>query len=302
MPAAQPPAQPGDWSTAQVRRLQILSSRLVTGLFAGEYRSVFRGMGIEFEEVRAYQPGDDVRRIDWNVTARTGHPFVKQYVEARELSVMLLLDRSASLDNTTPRATKGHVAAEVCALLAFAAEHSHDRVGLLTFTDRVEHYVAPAKGIRHTRRLLAEALQPPTGRGTRLASALDYLQRVQRRRSILFIISDFQSDDFLLPLAAAARQHDVVAVSVSDPLDDEMPNAGLLWLDDAETGTRRLVDTGAPAVRRAWQAQAATRQDELRRTLSVAGVEHLTIASDRPPVRALEQFFRGRQRRRHHGT
>jgi uncharacterized protein (DUF58 family) len=283
----------------QVRRLQILSSRLVTSMFAGEYRSVFRGRGIEFEEVREYQPGDDIRGIDWNVTARSGHPYVKQYIEEREMTVMLLLDRSASLDCATPRITKSHLAAEVCSLLAFAAARSHDRVGLLSFTDRIERYLPPAKGTRHAQRLIAEALQPPTSssRGTDLAGALDYLGRVQRRGCMLFIVSDFLSGDFRLALAAAARRHDVVAVSVTDPLDASLPDVGLLQVVEAETGVRRLVDTGNATVRQAWKQQAAMRQAELRGEFSTAGIAHLTVSTDRSPIHALDRFFRDRQRR-----
>lgn len=297
MSSGQIPDQSAAWSAAQVRRLQILSSRLVSSIFAGEYRSIFRGRGIEFEEVREYQPGDDVRSIDWNVTARCGRVFMKQYVEEREMTVMLLLDRSASLDCVSPRATKNRVAAEICALLAFAAARSHDRVGLLSFTDRVERYLPPAKGARHARRVIAEALQAPAGRSTDLAGALDYLGRVQRRGCILFIISDFLSADFRLSLAGAARRYDVVAVSVTDPLDEELPDVGLLQMADAETGGRRLVDTSNSSVRQAWQQQAVMRQAELSRALSAAGIEHLRVATDSSPIQALVRFFHSRQRR-----
>ncbi len=294
-----PPDRPDRaWPAAEVRRLEILSARLVTSIFAGEYRSVFRGRGIEFEEVREYQPGDDVRGIDWNVTARAGRPFVKQYVEEREMTVMLLLDCSASLDSATPHRAKGSVAAETCALLALAAARSHDRVGLLTFTDRVEGYLPPAKGSRHARRLIAELLrESPVGRGTDLAGALGYLDRVLRRASILFVVSDFLADDFRLPLAAAARRHDVVAVSVTDPLDGELPEAGLMRARDAETGMRRLVDSGDARVRRVWREHAAARRAALRQTLAAAGVEQFSVATDTPPVQALTRFFHSRRRR-----
>lgn len=304
IPAAHPTTHPAahrqdrPWPAAELRRLEILSSRLVTSIFAGEYRSVFRGRGIEFEEVREYQPGDDIRGIDWNVTARAGRPFVKQYVEEREMTVMLLLDQSASMKRDTPRQTKDRVAAELCALLAFAAARSNDRIGLLSFTDRIEHYLAPAKGARHARRLIAEVLRAsPAGRGTDLAGALDYLERVLRQRSILFLVSDFVSADFRVPLAAAARRHDVVAISVSDTLDEELPAAGLLRLADAETGAPRLVDSGDARVRQAYRAHAASRRDALSRVLASAGVEHLVVPGDGSPVQALTRFFHGRQRR-----
>jgi uncharacterized protein (DUF58 family) len=287
------------WSAAQVRRLRIVASRLVTGIFAGEYRSAFRGRGIEFEEVREYQPGDDIRNIDWNVTARSGRPFVKQYAEEREMTVMILLDRSPSLACATPRGTKSRVAAEIAALLAFAATRSNDRVGLLTFSDRIEHYLPPAKGPRHAQRLVAELQrQPSAGPGTDLAGALDYLDRVQRRGAILFLISDFLADDFFLPLATVARRHDVVAISVLDPLDFELPAVGLLQVADAETGARRLIDSSDAAVRRAYRNHAATRRAEIGQVLSKAGVERLDVASDAAPAKALARFFHGRRRRR----
>jgi uncharacterized protein (DUF58 family) len=293
------PARPSSWPAADIRRLQILSSRLVTSIFAGEYRSVFRGRGIEFEEVRDYQPGDDIRSIDWNVTARTGRPFVKQYVEEREMTVMLVVDRSASLDCAGPRGAKSRVAAEICALLAFAAVRSHDRIGLLSFTDRIESYVPPAKGSRHAQRLIAEVLrQAPAGRGTDVAGALDYLQRVLHRGSILFLISDFIAPEFRLPLAAAARRHDVVAVSVTDPTDDELPTEGLLRVVDAETGTRRLVDANDAAVRAAYRRRAAEARTKLAQALTAAGVDHLAVATGTAPVHALTGFFHRRQRRR----
>ena len=298
MPVLGRRAPPSPWSAADARRLQILSSRLVTGIFAGKYRSVFRGRGIEFEEVRDYQPGDDIRSIDWNVTARSGRPFVKLYAEEREMTVMILLDRSASLACDTPRAAKSRVAAEVCALLIYAALRSNDRVGLMTFTDRIERYVPPARGARHARRLVAEVLQPPPGgQGTDLAAALNYLDKVQRRGTILFILSDFFAAGFSRPLAAAARRHDVVAISLTDPADAWLPDAGLLQVADVETGYRRLVDSGDAGVCEAYRRHAAVRQADLEQTFSAAGVEHLAIGTDTPPVQALTRFFLGRQRR-----
>lgn len=291
------PAAPA-WPSAELRRLEILSARLVTSLFAGEYRSVFRGRGIEFEEVREYQPGDDVRSIDWNVTARAGRPFIKQYVEEREMSVMLLLDQSASLNCATPRRGKSRVAAEVCALLSFAAARSHDRVGMMTFTDRVERYLPPGKGMRHAQRLMAEVLvRTPTGQGTDLAQALDYLERVLRRSSTLFIISDFLAGDFRLPLVAAARRHDVVAVFITDALDEALPDVGLMRVEDAETGRLRLIDTSAPRVRKAFREQAMARRQSLRQALASAGVEVLSMDTATSTAQTLVRFFQGRRQR-----
>ncbi len=292
-----PPLRPASWSAADIHRLQILSSRLVTSIFAGEYRSVFRGRGIEFEEVREYQPGDDIRSIDWNVTARAGRPFIKQFVEEREMTVMILLDQSPSMACPTARGGKNRLAAEIAALLIFAATRSHDRVGLLGFTDRIERYLPPAKGLRHAQRLLAEALRPPIGQGTDLAGALNYLERVQRRGSILFLISDFLSADFRLPLTAAARRHDLVAVSVHDAADAELPVTGRVRAGDAETGARRLFDAGDARVRQAYREHAARRQARLKDALAAAGVEHLAVGTDVSPVQALTRFFLGRQRR-----
>lgn len=294
-----PPHRPGPaWPAAELRRLEILSSRLVTSLFAGEYRSVFRGRGIEFEEVREYQPGDDVRSIDWNVTARAGRPFVKQYVEEREMTVMLLLDQSASLECATSRRSKSRMAAEVCAILSFAAARSHDRLGMLAFTDRVECYVPPGKGMRHAQKLVAEVLlKPPAGTGTDLAMALDYLERVHRRGCILFILSDFHSGDFSLPLAAAARRHDVVAVAFADPLDEALPDAGLLRVKDAETGDLLLIDTGDAGVRQSYREHALARRESLEQSLAAAGVELLVMDTETSPLQALVRFFHRRRQR-----
>ena len=289
--------KPSSWLDSEIRRLRIRSSRLVTSIFAGEYRTAFRGRGIEFEEVREYQPGDDIRSIDWNVTARSGRPFVKQFVEEREMTVMILLDQSASLAGSTPRGTKSQVAVEICALLALAAARSNDRVGLMTFTDRIERYLAPAKGPRHAQRLMAELQRSPGGQGTDLAAALTYLQRVQRRASILIIVSDFLSADFRLPLLAAAKRHDVLAVSVTDPVDADLPDLGLLRVVDAETGRCRLIDTGDGKVRAAYREHAARRQTDVARLFDAAGLEHLVVGSDTSPVQVLTRFFTDRQRR-----
>jgi len=298
-PAAPAPAEPAErsWSAAEVRRLRVLSSRLVTGSFAGEYRSVFRGRGIEFEEVREYQPGDDIRSIDWNVTARTGRPYVKQFVEEREMTVLLLLDRSASLDCPGPRGPKSGVAAEVCALLAFAAARSNDRVGLLTCTEQVEQFIPPGKGVRQAERIVASLFsRHPAGRGTDLSGALDYLNRVSRRGATLCIVSDFQSGDFRSQLAAAARRHDVVAVLISDQHDRELPEVGLLQVVDPESGSRRLIDAGSPGVREQYRLEAAARRDGLLRGFAAAGVHCLELSTGAPPIHSLARFFHSRQR------
>lgn len=291
-------ATPGaGWRAAEIRRLQIQSSRLVTGIFAGAYRSVFRGRGLEFQEVREYQPGDDVRCIDWNVTARAGRPYLKLFVEERDLTVLIFLDRSASLDCPTPRGPKSRTAAEACALLALAAARNHDRVGLLTCSDRVERYLPPAKGGRQAQRIVAELFSgKPAGLGTDLAGALDYLDRVCRRPSTLCIVSDFQCGDLRLPLAALARRHDVVALQVTDDSDLELPDAGLLQVVDPERGTRRLLDAGAPRVRSAYRQQAAARRKQLLRDFAAAGVRVLELKNGHPPIHALVRFFQAGRR------
>jgi len=285
------------WSAADIRRLQVHSSRLVTSIFAGEFRSTFRGRGIEFETVREYQPGDDVRCIDWNVTARSGRPFVKQFVEEREMTVMLLLDRSASLECPSPHGPKSRVAAEISALLAFSAVRSNDRIGLLTFSNHVDSFVPPGKGKRHAQRLIAEIVERPGSGGTGLAGALDYLQRVVRRPAIVFIISDFVCSDIQSPLASVARRHDVVAVAISDPHDLQIPEAGLLQVTDPETGRRRLIDTASAPVVQAFAGQAARRRNLLHQAVNAAGAELLTVSTTSPPVHAMIGFFQRRQRR-----
>lgn len=297
MPASKPLDAASSWSAADVRRLEVRASHLVTSIFAGAYRSVFRGRGIEFEEVREYQPGDDIRTIDWNVTARSGRPFVKRFIEEREMTVMILLDQSASLDCRTRRRAKRSQAAEICALLSFAAIRSNDRVGLISFTDRIESYIPPAKGSRHARRLIAALAQSPQGRGTDLAAALSYLERVQRRRAVLFLVSDFLAADFRLPLAAVSRRFEVIAVSLTDTIDEELPAIGLVRVVDPETGARHLVDAGAAAVRESYRKHAEMRRTALAQVFADAGVEHLIVDGSIPPVESLGRFFDCRRRR-----
>ncbi|ACH38825.1 VWFA superfamily protein, DUF58-containing [Citrifermentans bemidjiense Bem] len=284
-------------SPDQLRRLRVLSSRLVTGLFAGEYRSVFKGRGMEFEGVREYQPGDDVRNIDWNVTARAGRPFLKQFVEERELNLMLLVDRSASLACPTPRGAKSRLAAEAAALLALAAAKSNDRVGLITCSDRVESFIPPAKGARQAQRIVASlSCNASSGGGTDLAAALDYLARVARRAGTLCIVSDFLSPDFSRELAAVARRHEVVALVVTDPSDFELPNGGLLDLSDEESGRCSLIDSASPKVRRFFREAALERRARLLESFASLGVKHLELSTTEPPLHALVRFFQGNRR------
>lgn len=282
----------------QIRRLHLLSSRMATSIFAGDYRSVFRGRGIEFEELREYLPGDDVRSIDWNVTARLGAPHVRRFVEEREMTVVILLDVSPSLSFGTGETLKSRTAAEVAALLAGAALRNNDKVGLLLFTDRIELYLPPRKGSRHLFRMIREALcLKPAGRGTDIAGALEYLQRVVKRSATLFLISDCAAPEFSAPLRRAAARHDLVAVALTDPAELDLPDAGLMLLEDPETGATSLVDTADPEVRHRYRGNGAALVAARRALFRSAGVDCVEMAPGGSPFRTLAGFFRQRERR-----
>ena len=284
---------------AQIRRIEIRARRLASTLLAGDYRSVFRGSGIEFAEAREYVAGDDVRLIDWNVTARMGTPWVKHYVEEREINVVSVVDLSASQLAARPLSGRLGVAAQVCALLSFAAAYNNDRTGLLTFSDRVERFVPPARGTRHVLRLVRDILfHPPPHSGTDLAAALDYLTRVLRRRSIVFLLSDFFDAGYEQSLRTLARRHDVVAISLVDPLDLALPDAGMIEVEDAESGERVLVDSSSAGVRRRFRQHALERADQRRNTLAAAGVEEIELRLDEDYVAPLLRYFRRRAARR----
>ena len=286
---------------AQVRRLELRSRRLTRGIIAGEYASVFKGRGVEFADVRPYQYGDDVRTIDWRVTARTGSAYVRRYVEERQLTVMLLVDRSASDAFGTRRRTKAELATELCAVLALMAAQTHDRVGAMIFTDRVEHFVPPAKGPRHALRLVRELVaHEPRGTGTDLVPALEYLHRVTRRRAVVFICSDWIAQGYETALATIASRHDTVAVQLADPRERELPDAGLVALSDPETGRWRYVDTSDSRVRSRVRAAARERDAELARSLRRLGADVIRLDTDRGFVAPLLAFFRARERVRRH--
>jgi len=281
-----------------VRKIQIRTSHLVSDLFAGQYQSVFKGRGMEFAEVRLYQPGDDVRTIDWNVTARTGVPHVKRFAEERELTVMLLVDASASTLFGSVRQTKQSLAAELGALLAFSAITNNDKVGLVMFSDRIELALPPRKGNRHVLRVIRDILSlAPQGRGTDIAGALEHLRHVTKRRCVVFVISDFLTPGWKRALRIASRRHDVIAVALEDPREAEMPNVGLVELEEAETGERYVVDTGDARVRAELTRQAARARDERERTLRSADVDTIVVSTDRPYTQAILRFFRMRERR-----
>ncbi len=282
----------------RVRRLEIRTRRLVEESLAGSYHSVFRGRGMEFSEVREYEVGDDVRTIDWNVSARIGHPFVKKFTEERELTVMLLVDASASQRFGTERATKLQTIAEISALLAFSAIRNEDRVGLLLFTDDVEKFLPPRKGREHTLRVLREVLALETrGRGTSVRRALEFLRGVVTKRAVVFLLSDFQDSGYERLLRVAARKHDLVAISVRDPREGLLPPVGLVSVEDPETGEVVLVDAGSAGVRRLYAEQAERRRLELQETMRRNGIDLLQIDTGSPYDTPLVRFFHERARR-----
>jgi len=282
-----------------VRKIQIRTSHLVSDLFAGQYQSAFKGRGMEFAEVRPYLPGDEVRTIDWNVTARTGSPYVKRFAEERELTVMLVVDASASTRFGSAKRFKQELAAEVAALFAFSAITNNDKVGLIIFSDRIELALPPRKGNRHVLRVIREILNHTAqGRGTDIPAALDYLNRVTRRRCVTLLLSDFLAPDLRRPLTVANRRHDLIAVVLEDPRDVELPAIGLVSLEDPETGEWVLVDTSDARVRSAFHEERTRAREERDHFLRSLGIDAIALHTHRPYVQALMQFFRRRERRR----
>ncbi|HXH29162.1 MAG TPA: DUF58 domain-containing protein [Candidatus Polarisedimenticolia bacterium] len=282
----------------RVRRIEIRTNRLVNESLAGEYHSVFKGRGMEFSEVREYQFGDDIRTIDWNVTSRMGHPYVKKHVEERELTVILLVDFSASGQFGTRRRFKREIEAEICALLAFSAIKNSDRVGLIAFTDRIEKFLTPRKGKDHVLRVIREVLYfRPQGRATDIGGALQHLYRTITKRSVVFVISDFLGTGYESPLRVAARKHDVIAITVTDPREEDLPPIGLLDLEDAETGATVVVNSSSRSTRdqvRRWAAERRAARESLFRS---TGVDALELFTDRPYDVPLIRFFHRRARR-----
>lgn len=286
----------------KIRYIQIYTSKAVNDVLAGEYHSVFKGQGMEFDEVRAYQPGDDIRTIDWNVTARTGHPYVKRYVEEREITVFFLVDLSASGSFGSSAKLKNEIAAEFCALLAFSAIKNNDKVGLIVFTDTIELFIPPAKGTSHVLRLIRELLYFDSGHkqqssGTNIGLALDYLGRVLHKRGVVFLVSDFLDQDYEKSLGVLARRHDLIGVTVSDPREDILPDVGLLEIQDAESGATVLVDTGSREVRRRYENLAAQRKEKLANHFKSTGIDHIQLFTDRDYVLDLIKFFRKRMKK-----
>ena len=313
----------------RVREIQVRTGRQVADVLAGEYVSVFKGRGMEFDEVRPYVPGDDVRSIDWNVTARTGEPYIKRYVEERQLTLMLMADVSASQDFGSTTRSKREATAELCALLAFSATRNDDKVGLALFHSDIEQYIPPRKGQKHALRVVREVLaheeeqaaasqvqvgwwqrlrgfwvQTTAGRrprspreATDLGFALEFLMRVTKRRTICFVVSDFLDDNYEHAMVAANTKHDVIAVLVTDPVELEVPDVGLVALRDAETGETRVVDTGSKAFRDEARARASTRVEHLASRFASLGIDFIHVDAAGDVVDPLVRFFRMRERR-----
>ena len=283
----------------KVRRIELRTSRLVDNMLAGSYHSAFKGRGMEFEEVRQYQIGDDVRTIDWNVSARFGEPFVKLYREERELTVMLVVDVSASQHFGTQEQFKDELVAEICATLSISAIRNNDKVGLICFSDRIEAYIPPRKGSKHVLRVIRELLAlEPEGRGTDLGGALEFLGKIQKKRSIVFLVSDMQDKNWQKPLQIANRRHDVVAVSTEDIAETDLPNVGLIRIENPESGLTQVIDTSNKRVRRAWTQLAEERRIAVEQTLRRCKVDQIRIKTGEPFTNALRKFFRRREARR----
>lgn len=283
----------------KVREIEIYTRRLVNDTLAGEYHSVFKGRGMEFLEVREYQPGDDIRSIDWNVTARMGHPFVKLHIEERELTIFFLVDTSASGNfGTVNNRMKGELAVELCAILAFSAIRNNDKVGLITFTDTVEKYIPPKKGKNHVLRVMRELLYfQPQGRGTNLQAALEYLNTMLKRKAVVFLVSDFIASGYEQALRVTSRKHDVIPVTITDPRELELPNVGFVELEDAETGERIMLDTFDPEVRKAYRALALQTQADRERIFRSMKLDVIDIRTDQPYLQTLISFFHKRASR-----
>lgn len=282
----------------KIKNIHIHANHVVNDVFAGEYESAFRGRGMQFEEVREYTPGDDVRDIDWNVTARFGHPFVKVYREERELTIMLLVDVSSSCRFGTCEQFKQELAAEIASVLAFAATKNNDRVGLVIFSDRIEKCIPPKKGTNHVWRLIREVLgHRAFSSRTDIAAALTFLNRIARRRATVFLISDFIAQGYEKALRITAGRHDLIALSITDPREMELPDAGMIELRDAETGENMLVDTSSAAVRAGYRQQSEALRRARLALFRSTGVDCIEVAGDRPYIDPIMKFFRMREKR-----
>lgn len=285
---------------AKVGKIRILTNRLIDDQLSGDYHSTFKGQGVEFDEVRPYVPGDDVRTIDWNVTARTGEPFIKRFSEERELTIMFLVDISGSQTYGSVSRSKAELAAEVTALLALTAIKNQDKIGLVLFSDKIVKYIPPRKGRQPVMRIVREVLaaEEEAVGGTDLAGAIRFLNGVQKRKCVVFLVSDFQDSGYEKLLRVVARRHDVVCVSVCDPAERQLPDAGLAELEDPETGELVLVDTSDRSVREAFAAKAAEEEEALLRFFNRSGIDHLSLSTDKSYINEIRALFKRRARKR----
>jgi uncharacterized protein (DUF58 family) len=279
----------------KVRKIEIKTKGLSSQVFSGEYHSAFKGRGMAFSEVREYMPGDEIRTIDWNVTARFNRPYVKVFEEERELTVMLIVDISASESFGTKERLKREIIAELCAVLAFSATQNNDKIGLTLFTNQIELYVPPKKGKKHILRIIRELIEfQPTGKKTDIKEALRYFTNMVKKRSIAFIVSDFIDDNFEDALKVANKKHDIVALKIEDEIENEIPNVGLIQLKDNETGQTKWINTSSKKTRTKYKANAIKRNRELKETFRKSGVDYTTITTNRPYIIPLMNLFKQR--------
>lgn len=282
----------------RIRKIEIRTSRLVNTSLVGEYHSVFKGRGMEFSEVREYSPGDDIRSIDWNVTARSGAPFVKIYQEERELTVMLVVDASGSEVFGSQEMRKGEMAAEICAAVAFSAIKNNDKVGLIIFTDQIELFIPPKKGRKHVLRVIREVLFfEPRNKGTSIKQALDYLNQVIKKKSIVFLVSDFRDEGYQQTVQITSRKHDLIAVNMVDPREVTLPPVGFVQVADAETGEEVIIDTDDPVFRQKFEESTRMDLNRLRDFFARSGVDSIEIYTDRNYIDPLIHFFKLREKK-----
>ncbi|KMQ51812.1 hypothetical protein CHISP_1308 [Chitinispirillum alkaliphilum] len=281
----------------KIRRIEIRTKSVVDSILSGGYHSAFKGRGMEFSEVRSYIEGDDIRNIDWNVTARYSEPYVKKHIEERELTVMLLVDASASGNFGSGDKFKGEMAVELCAMLAFSAIKNSDRVGLIIFSSQVERYIPPKKGKNHVLRVIRELLYyKPREKGTDVGEAITFLNRVQKRKAVIFLVSDFISPSFEKSLRVAATRHDLIAVNIKDPREEVLPAVGLIELEDAETGEIILLDTNDKSVRDTFEKENKQRREKLSSLLRSTGVDEIPVSTESDYVEPIISFFRKREK------
>lgn len=282
----------------KIRHIQISTSHTVNDIMAGAYESVFKGQGIEFDEIRPYTVGDEVKSIDWNVTARMNEPFVKQFVEERELTVMLLIDLSASGNFGSKQKSKKEIAAEIAAILAFSAIKNNDKVGLIIFTDKIEHFVPPKKGKRHVLRLIREVLYfKPENKKTDITCALQYLNKVTTRKTVTFLISDFLTTGFEKSLKIVSKRHDLIAVNIKDPREKELPKIGIIEIADAETGKTMLINTNSERTRKSYAENQKQKEDSLRKFFRLVKIDEIEIDTSKSYTEPLVLFFKNRKKR-----